>query len=263
MSGHEAQMGMSLLRVQGLCKSFGAVQAVQGVEFELMGGELLAIIGPNGAGKSTTFNMLHGQLRADQGSILLQGVELVGRKPSEIWRLGVGRTFQIAATFASLSVVQNVQMVLLSLDRKIYTFWSQARDYKRDQALQLLVAVGMIEHADRLCNALSYADIKRLELAMALAHGPKLLLMDEPTAGMPPHERGELMALVKRLVREQGLAVVFTEHSMDLVFSNADRVLVMAQGQVVAQGRAQEIANHTGVQNLYLGSQVFNSDCVL
>lgn len=245
---------MSLLKVTGLGKSFGGVKAVDGIDFELHAGELLALIGPNGAGKSTTFNMVNGQLQANSGSILLDGVELVGLQPREIWRLGVGRTFQIAETFASLTVVENVQMALLSADRKLFSFWRKAADYKRTQALDLLDKVGMAEQADRPCSVLAYGDVKRVELAIAMANAPKLLLMDEPTAGMAPKERNELMALTKKLVVERNMAVLFTEHSMDVVFAYADRMIVLARGRLIAQGRPEEIRAHPKVQEVYFGS---------
>ncbi|MDP1757981.1 MAG: ATP-binding cassette domain-containing protein, partial [Pseudohongiella sp.] len=173
---------MSLLKVAGLGKSFGGVKAVDGISFELAAGELLALIGPNGAGKSTTFNLVNGQLRADAGSIALDGQELIGLAPRDIWRLGVSRTFQIAETFASLTVVENVQMALLSADRKLFAMWRRAADHKRDQALELLDQVHMKAQADRPCSVLAYGDVKRVELAMAMANSPRLLLMDEPTA---------------------------------------------------------------------------------
>ena len=198
---------MSLLKVNELGKSFGGVKAVDGISFELKAGELLALIGPNGAGKSTTFNMVNGQLKADRGSILLDGQELVGRKPREIWRMGVGRTFQIAETFASLTVVENVQMALLSHDHQLFSTWRRAADHKRDEALALLDQVGMKPQADRPCSVLAYGDVKRVELAIAMANAPKLLLMDEPTAGMAPKERNSLMALTKQLVIDRGMAV--------------------------------------------------------
>ena len=245
---------MSLLRVSGLGKSFGGVKAVDGIDFELRAGELLALIGPNGAGKSTTFNMVNGQLRADAGSIRLDGSELVGLKPREIWRLGVGRTFQIAETFASLTVVENVQMALMSSDRRLYSMWRRAADHKRSEALALLDQVGMAAQADRPCSVLAYGDVKRVELAVAMANSPKLLLMDEPTAGMAPKERNELMALTKRLVVERGMAVLFTEHSMDVVFAYADRTIVLARGRLIAEGRPQEIRDHPKVQEVYFGS---------
>ena len=245
---------MSLLKVSGLGKSFGGVKAVDGIDFELQAGELLALIGPNGAGKSTTFNMVNGQLKANMGSILLDGVELVGLQPREIWKLGVGRTFQIAETFASLTVVENVQMALLSADSKIFSFWRKAADYKRGEALDLLDKVGMAAQADRPCSVLAYGDVKRVELAIAMANGPKLLLMDEPTAGMAPKERNELMALTKKLVIERNMAVLFTEHSMDVVFAYADRMIVLARGRLIAGGKPEEIREHPKVQEVYFGS---------
>ncbi|HMS05081.1 MAG TPA: ABC transporter ATP-binding protein [Burkholderiaceae bacterium] len=245
---------MSLLVVQDLGKSFGGVKAVDGISFALDKGELLALIGPNGAGKSTTFNMVNGQLKADRGSIRLAGQELVGRKPRDIWKLGVGRTFQIAETFESLSVVENVQMALLSGDGLIYSMWRRAASHRRADALALLDQVGMLAQADRPCSELAYGDVKRVELAVAMANGPQLLLMDEPTAGMAPKERNELMALTKKLVLERGMAVLFTEHSMDVVFAYADRMIVLARGRLIAEGVPLEIREHPKVQEVYFGT---------
>ena len=245
---------MSLLKVSNLGKSFGGVKAVDGISFELAAGELLALIGPNGAGKSTTFNMVNGQLRAGTGSIQLDGQELIGLTPREIWRLGVSRTFQIAETFSSLTVVENVQMALLSSDRRLFSMWRRAADHKRDEALQLLDQVSMKSQADRPCSVLAYGDVKRVELAMAMANNPKLLLMDEPTAGMAPKERNDLMALTKQLVVDRGLAVLFTEHSMDVVFAYADRMIVLARGRLIAEGKPMEVRDHPQVQEVYFGS---------
>lgn len=245
---------MSLLKVSGLGKAFGGVRAVDGVNFELAAGELLALIGPNGAGKSTTFNMVNGQLRADAGSIQLDSRELIGLAPREIWRRGVSRTFQIAETFSSLTVVENVQMTLLSADRKLFSMWRRAADYKRDEAMALLEQVNMKGQADRPCSVLAYGDVKRVELAMAMASNPKLLLMDEPTAGMAPRERNDLMALTKQLVIDRGMAVLFTEHSMDVVFAYADRMIVLARGRLIAEGKPQDIRDHPKVQEVYFGS---------
>jgi len=245
---------MSLLQVTRLGKAFGGVRAVDDVSFDLKAGELLALIGPNGAGKSTTFNMVNGQLRADFGSIRLAGQELIGLPPRKIWALGVGRTFQIAETFASFTVTENVQMALLSADKKLLASWRRASSYKRDAALALLEKVGMAAQADKPCSDLAYGDVKRVELAIAIANQPKLLLMDEPTAGMAPQERNDLMALTKRLVNEERMAVLFTEHSMDVVFAYADRLIVLARGRLIAQGTPQEIRNHPKVQEVYFGS---------
>ena len=244
---------MNLLQVTGLSKAFGGVQAVAGVSFSLQKGELLALIGPNGAGKSTLFNLVGGQLTPNSGSVRLAGHEIAGLAPRAIWRLGVGRTFQIAETFASLSVVENVQMALLSADGKVFAFWCPAASHRRADALALLERVGMASQADRACSTLAYGDVKRVELAMALAHSPQLLLMDEPTAGMAPAERGALMALTRELARERQMGVLFTEHSMDVVFGQADRVLVLVRGQLLAEGRPEDIQRDARVQQAYLG----------
>ena len=245
---------MSLLTVKDLGKSFGGVKAVDGISFELEAGELLALIGPNGAGKSTTFNMVNGQLQADRGSIQFAGKELVGLAPRDIWRLGVGRTFQIAETFSSLTVIENVQMALLSHAGQVFSFFKTARAHEHTRALELLEQVGMASQADRPCSALAYSDVKRVELAIALANRPRLLLMDEPTAGMAPKERNALMVLTKKLVLEQQIAVLFTEHSMDVVFAHADRMIVLARGRLIAQGKADDIRKDAKVQEVYFGT---------
>ncbi len=245
---------MSLLQVSGLSKSFGGVQAVEGVGFSIAPGELLALIGPNGAGKSTTFNMVGGQLRPDAGSILLDGASIAGLPPRAIWRRGVGRTFQIAETFASLTVLQNLQMALLSADRRVFDFWRPAHTHRVADALALLERVGMRAQAARPCSELAYGDVKRVELAMALAHAPRLLLMDEPTAGMAPAERLALMALTRELAQERRMGVLFTEHSMDVVFQQADRVIVLVRGRILAEGAPAAIQADAQVQAAYLGT---------
>ena len=245
---------MSLLRIRGLGRVFGGVQAVADMDIDVHPGELLALIGPNGAGKSTTFNMINGQLPPSTGTIELGGRSLVGRSPRQISRMGVGRTFQIAATFASLTVVENVQMALLSHRRRIFSMWPRAANLLRDQALDLLAQVGMREQSARPCSELAYGDVKRVELAMALANEPRLLLMDEPTAGMAATERLALMALTRDLVRERQMAVLFTEHSMDVVFAYADRVTVLARGRLIAQGTPEAIRQDARVQEVYLGT---------
>lgn len=245
---------MSLLQITSLSKAFGGVQAVQNVSFSLQAGELLALIGPNGAGKTTTFNMVGGQLAPDSGSVLLNGQAITGLAPRAIWCKGVGRTFQIAQTFASLTVVENVQMALLSADRKIFHWWPRAADHRRADALALLAQVGMQAQADRACSELAYGDVKRVELAMALAHDPLLLLMDEPTAGMAPGERVALMQLTRQIAQQRQMGVLFTEHSMDVVFGQADRVAVLVRGQLLAEGTPQQIRDDARVQQAYLGT---------
>jgi branched-chain amino acid transport system ATP-binding protein len=245
---------MSLLRVEGLSKSFGGVRAVADVAFAVSAGEMVALIGPNGAGKTTCFNMLNGQIRPDHGAVELDGRALVGLKPREVWRLGVGRTFQITATFASMSVIENVQMALMSHHRRLASLWRTAASLYRDEARMLLAQVSMEDQAERACGVLAYGDLKRVELAIALAHGPRLLLMDEPTAGMAPRERIALMELTASLVRQRHIAVLFTEHDMDVVFAHADRILVLNRGQLIAEGKPAEVRANARVQEVYLGS---------
>ena len=245
---------MSVLTVTGLTKSFGGVHAVREVSFTVARAEFLALIGPNGAGKSTCFNMINGQLAPDGGDIAFEGRSIVGLSPRDIWRLGVARTFQIAATFGSMTVVENVQMALISHGGEIFRWWKPAASHHRDRALDLLGQVGMREAADRACRELAYGDVKRVEFAIALANEPRLLLMDEPTAGMGPRERNDLIALIKRLVIEKQISVLFTEHSMDVVFAFADRIIVLARGRLIADGDAASIRNDPKVQEVYFGT---------
>ncbi len=250
-----------VLAVRGLSKSFGGVHAVADVNFFLDAGELLALIGPNGAGKTTCFNMLNGQLPPDAGSVKLQGRELVGMTPRQVWRLGVGRTFQITATFASMTVRENVQMALISHHKRIRALWRRTGDHYADEALALLDRVGMAEQAERACGVLAYGDLKRVELAVALANEPQLLLMDEPTAGMAPQERIDLMALTAGIVRERSISVLFTEHDMDVVFAHSDRVMVLNRGELVAEGSPAAVRADPLVQEIYLGAgSTFGSD---
>jgi branched-chain amino acid transport system ATP-binding protein len=245
---------MSELSVRSLSKAFGGVSAVREVSFEVERGEFLAMIGPNGAGKTTCFNVINGQLAPDSGEIWFEEKNLAGLAPRQIWRLGVGRTFQVAATFGSMTVIENVQMALISHARETYGLWRPAASRHRARALDLLAQVGMREAADRPSRALAYGDVKRVELAMALANDPRLLLMDEPTAGMAPRERRDMIALVKRLVVERGISVLFTEHSMDVVFAFADRIIVLARGRLIADGDAAAIRADPQVQEVYIGS---------
>ena len=242
-----------LLEVSGLRKSFGGVAAVREVGFALAAGELLALIGPNGAGKSTCFNMLNGQIRPDGGSVMLEGRELVGLAPRAIWRLGVGRTFQITQTFGSMTVRENVQMALLSHGRAIGDLWRFAGRLEVEEADRLLSLVGMDDAAERPCGELAYSDLKRVELAVALANRPKLLLMDEPTAGMAPKERIELMRLTAQIARDSRMGVLFTEHDMDVVFEHADRIMVLNRGGLIAEGSPAEVRANEQVRAIYLG----------
>ncbi|KRE05963.1 ABC transporter ATP-binding protein [Bosea sp. Root381] len=243
-----------ILVVRDLAKSFGGLRAVDGVSFSVLPGQMLALIGPNGAGKTTCFNMLNGQLRPDGGTVLLAGQPITGLKPRTVWRMGVGRTFQITATFTSMTVRENVQMALISHAGEIWRPFGRARDCHREAADALLAQVGMAEQAERACGVLAYGDLKRVELAVALANDPKLLLMDEPTAGMAPRERIELMALTAGIATARGIAVLFTEHDMDVVFTHSDSVIVLDRGRLIAHGTAEEVRRDPNVRAVYLGS---------
>ncbi len=242
-----------MLKVNAISKSFGGVQALREVSFDLQQGQMLALIGPNGAGKSTCFNVINGQLKPDSGSVHLDQHRIDGLKPEAVFRLGVGRTFQVAQTFSSMTVIENVQMALLSKAGMLKQFWAAARGQMLEPARLALEQVGLLDQADRADSNLAYADLKRLELSIAMAGSPKLLLMDEPTAGMAPHDRLGLLALTQRIARENNTAVLFTEHSMDAVFKYADRVLVLARGELIAAGTVAQIRADPKVQAVYLG----------
>ena len=243
----------TVLETKGLTRHFGAIVAVDSVSFALQKGELLALIGPNGAGKSTCFNMLMGQLKPSGGDVILDGETITGMLPRDVWRKGVGRTFQITATYGSMTVIENVQMALMSHHREVMRFLPYAHTRHRDEAMTLLELVNMADQADRHCAVLAYGDLKRMELAIALAHNPKVLLMDEPTAGMAPKERVALMKLTSDIVAEKGVSVLFTEHDMDVVFAHSHRIMVLNRGQLIAEGSASEIRNDIRVQEVYLG----------
>ena len=250
----------TMLQVEGLSKSFGGIHAVSDVSFEVKKAELLALIGPNGAGKTTCFNMLMGQLKPNAGTVLLGGENITGLAPRTIWRKGVGRTFQITATYPTMTVVENVQMALMSHHHRLFSFLPYARDLYRDDAIELLSLVGMVEQADRAAAILAYGDLKRLELAIALAHAPSLLLMDEPTAGMAPKERITLMKLTADIVAERNISVLFTEHDMDVVFAHAHRIMVLNRGELIANGSVEEVRGDPRVREVYLGGGTVFAD---
>lgn len=245
---------MSVLTVRNLFKAYGGVQAVRDVSFTLEAGELLAMIGPNGAGKTTCFNLLNGQLVPDRGEIVFRGTRLTGLRPRQIWRLGVGRTFQITQTFGSMSVRENVQMALLSHHRGLRSLFRVAAKAHKEEADALLERVGIEDQAERPCAILAYGDLKRVELAIAIANRPALLLMDEPTAGMAPKERDALMRLAASLANADRMAVLFTEHDMDVVFNHASRVMVLHSGEVIASGPPEVVRADPHVREVYLGS---------
>jgi branched-chain amino acid transport system ATP-binding protein len=196
---------------------------------------------------------MSGALSHDSGQIFFEGREISGVSPDVLCRRGLGRTFQITSIFRRLTVMENVQTACLSHHRRHYDLFRPARRIYRDEARALLERVGLGDQADRLGGVMSHGDQRRLELAIALAGHPRLLLLDEPTAGMAPRERHELMDLVKVIADESGLTVVFTEHDMDVVFAVARRITVLHQGAVLAEGTPAEVRGNGDVQRVYLG----------
>jgi branched-chain amino acid transport system ATP-binding protein len=242
-----------LLQVTNLSHSFGGVTAVKQVSFDLEDGQILAMIGPNGAGKSTCFNLINGQLHPDEGNIKIDGQEVVGLKPRHIWQLGVGRTFQVTATFASMTVLENIQVALASFRKKAKSPLRKLKNLFRQEAMELLHLVGIPDYANFVCGVLAYGDLKRVELALALTNQPRLLLMDEPTAGMEPADRQHLMDLTSQIVRNRNIGALFIEHDMDVVFTHADRIVVLNRGEKIAEGTPDQVRQNDNVRAVYLG----------
>jgi branched-chain amino acid transport system ATP-binding protein len=236
-----------------LSRSFDGVRALRDVSFAVPAGELIALIGPNGAGKTTCFNLINGQLVPDAGTVRLDGERIDGLPPRQIAHKGVSRTFQVAATFASMTVRENAELALLAHARRDGMLFDVRSVRWIDRADALLARTGIAALGDVHCATLAYGDVKRVELALALATEPRLLLMDEPTAGMAHSMRSELMRLAVDLARRDRLAVLFTEHDMDVVFGFADRVIVLDRGSIIAEGTPDAIRANAQVQAVYLG----------
>ncbi|MEP7062597.1 MAG: ABC transporter ATP-binding protein [Betaproteobacteria bacterium] len=236
-------MNGPVLAVSGLAHAFGGLRALDGVDFSVARGEMVALIGPNGAGKTTCFNVINGQLRADAGEVRVNGRDVSGLAPAAIARQRVGRTFQVAATFASMSVRENIDVARRALRR---------RDDAHAAGV-LLARVGAPALIDRHAATLVYADAKRVELAIALAGSPALLLLDEPTAGLAIDDRIRMMDAVRAVSRDDAVAVLFTEHDMDIVFGYADRVIVLDRGRVIAAGTPAAVRADPAVKRAYLG----------
>jgi branched-chain amino acid transport system ATP-binding protein len=250
----DTRAGAPVLVADGLAKSFDGVEAVREVSFSVGAGEMVAMIGPNGAGKTTCFNLINGQLGADRGRVTLLGNRIDALPPRAIARAGVGRTFQVAAAFASMTVRENVQVALLAHAGEEGGVTTRTAERHVAEAEALLRRVGLAELADQGCATLAYGDAKRIELALALANAPRLLLMDEPTAGMPMTDRARLMRLVVELAQSDRIAVLFIEHDMDVVFAYADRVLVLDRGRIIAEGTPEAIRADPHVRAIYLGT---------
>ena len=242
-----------VLRIKGLTKAFGGLVAVDRVDYELPGGDLRAIIGPNGAGKTTLFNLISGMLPADTGSIAFRGREIAGRSPHAISRMGIARTLQVKSVFNGLSVYDNIWIAAHARGGRLHPLRA-AKSYRETASTveSVLEEVGIGELRDEQAGNLSYGDVALLEMAIALAMRPNLLLLDEPVAGMSPEETQNTVAKIKELSTQ--LDVILIEHDMEVVFGIADVITVMNNGAILCEGRPDEIARDPKVQEAYLGA---------
>ncbi|HVQ03979.1 MAG TPA: ABC transporter ATP-binding protein [Burkholderiaceae bacterium] len=244
-----------MIEAQGLKRAFGGVAAIDGVSLAVARHEIVAIIGPNGAGKSTLFNLLTGHLKPDAGRVTLAGRDVTGIAPHKLCALGVARSFQRTNIFPRLTVFQNVQAALIAHRGRGRDLWSRVEHVYRDEAMALLADVNLADKAPLAGGTLSYGNQKQLELGIALAGKPEILLLDEPTAGMSATETRESMALLRRIAHERGLTLLFTEHDMDVVFGAAQRIAVLHQGRLIAVGTPEAIRADAEVRRVYLGDR--------
>jgi len=251
---------MSLLIAEKLYKSFGGLQATVDVSLHVEPGERVSIIGPNGAGKTTLFNQISGHIRPDSGQVVFNGQDITGQRPHEIVRLGIGRAFQRANIFSRLTAFENIQAAVISQTRQSFNLWKVARQMRseRERVDYILTVIGLTDkRRDRPAGKLALGDQKRLEIGLALAMEPKLLLLDEPTAGMSPQETESTVQLINDITQQLKVSLLFTEHDMEVVFNISERIYVLNQGQIIAQGPPQSIADNPRVQEVYLGGEGF------
>jgi len=242
-----------LLRVEKMTKSFAGFVAVHNVDITVKKGQMACIIGPNGAGKSTLFNLITGHLQPTEGRVFFHDRDITGLPPYKICQRGMGRSFQRTNIFPRLSVFDNVQVAVLAHHKKTLNFFTPSNKLVQVETYALLEQVCLSDEAQSISGMLSYGFQKQLELGIALASEPELLLLDEPTAGMSPQETASAIALIEKIVRERGLTLLFTEHDMDVVFSIAEKITVLHQGQVLAEGTPAEVRSNPEVQRVYLG----------
>ncbi|MBU1182959.1 MAG: ABC transporter ATP-binding protein [Proteobacteria bacterium] len=242
-----------MLLVENLQKAFDGFVAVSDAQLRVEKGEVVAVIGPNGAGKTTLFNLITGQLEADSGRIIFKDENLVGMPPHEICRRGISRSFQIVNIFSRLTVFENVRVAVMSYNKSTFNLFSRAKDIAVSETEDILKSVGLFGKAGRISGSLSHGDQKVLEMAVALGNRPELLILDEPTAGMSPEETRNTLELMKLLSRDRGITILFCEHDMELVFSVANRIMVMQHGRTIIQGEPDAVRNDSQVQEAYLG----------
>ena len=242
-----------MLKVQSLMKSFDGFMAVGNANLTMEKGDIMAVIGPNGAGKTTLFNLITGHLKPNSGEILFKGNDIGGLPPYRICHMGISRSFQVVNIFSRMSVFENVQVAVLSHQKKLLKFFTPAGNMAVERTMEILKSVGLSEKRNQVCGALSHGDQKVLEMAIALGTEPELLILDEPTAGMSPEETQVTIELIKKLSTELGLTILFCEHDMSLVFSIATQIMVMQQGHTIIQGEPEVVRADKRVQEAYLG----------
>jgi branched-chain amino acid transport system ATP-binding protein len=249
-------MNDAILSIRGLRKSFGPTEIMRGVDLELRGAERHALIGPNGAGKSTLFHLISGHLAPSAGEIRFEGQQIAGRTPQAINRLGLARSFQITNIFPKLTVFENIRLAVMRLHGLQYNFWTFIdRDRSiRAQTERLLELVRLQARATTVAGEMAYSEQRSLEIAMTLACDPKVILLDEPMAGMSTEETHYTAQLIREVT--QGRALMIVEHDMDVVFSLSDRISVLVYGQVIATGTPEEIRGNAAVKEAYLGEEV-------
>jgi branched-chain amino acid transport system ATP-binding protein len=244
-----------MLELRDLAKSFDGFQALADVSFTVPEGSISALIGPNGAGKTTLFNLITGHLLPTRGHVVFKGRDVTGIPPHDLCRLGMGRSFQRTNIFPRLTVFQNVQAAFVSHRGCGWNLVTPVDRLYRAETEALLEAVGLLDRAGEISGFLSHGGQKQLELGLALALEPEVLLLDEPTAGMSATETRETIALIERLTRERRLTLLFTEHDMEVVFSIAQRITVLHQGRVIADGAPQDVRRDPEVRRVYLGEK--------
>jgi len=240
---------------KNLTKKFGGLTATSDVNLQIKEGELVSIIGPNGAGKTTLFNLITGHIKPDGGKVFFKDKDITGFPPYVISRMGIGRSFQRLNIFPRLTTFENVQVAVFSAQKKSHQLFTSARKMVRQETENILESVGLLDKKDIQGGLLAHGDQKRLELGIALAVNPLLLLLDEPTQGMSPQETLETTALISKLVKERGLTLIFVEHDMSVVFGISDNIYVMHQGRIVFSGKPEEVKKNEEVQRIYLGEE--------
>ena len=242
-----------MLQVEGIRKSFGGFMAVNGAHLDVRQGEIVAVIGPNGAGKTTLFSLVTGILKPDEGRVCFKGEDITGLPAYRTCRKGMTRSFQVVNIFSRLTVFENVQIGILSQQRRTMNLFTLSRKLAIQETCEILESVGLVHKRDHVCGALSHGDQKVLEIAIALGGKPELLILDEPTAGMSPEETVRCIDLIRRLSSQFGLTILFCEHDMELVFAIAHRIMVMVRGATLIQGLPGDVRRNQEVQDAYLG----------